>query len=149
EPFERHPEMVLRMEDIAVYSANWETKVDNIRHIQSILEIGFDAMVFLDDNPAEREIVRTNLPDVTVPELPEDPVEWLPFLRRMNLFETASVSAQDAERTAQYRKEGERRVFQKAFANEDEFLSSLEMKCRVEGLTAFNLPRVAQLTQRS
>jgi FkbH-like protein len=149
EPFERHPDMVLRLPDIAVFSANWETKVDNIKHIQSILEIGFDAMVFLDDNPAEREIVRTNLPEVTVPELPEDVVEWLPFLHGLNLFETASVSAEDADRTAHYREEGERRVFQKSFANEEEFLVSLGMTGRVEGLTPFNLPRVAQLTQRS
>lgn len=101
EPFEKHPEMVLRLEDIAVFVANWENKVDNIRHIQQILEIGFDAMVFLDDNPFERNVVREHIPGIAVPELPEDPAEYVPFLRRLNLFETASHSAGDADRTRQ------------------------------------------------
>ena len=77
EPFEKHPDMVLRLDDIAVFMANWETKVDNIRTIQQILNIGFDSMVFLDDNPFERNIVRENIPDITVPELPDDPGEYL------------------------------------------------------------------------
>ena len=64
EPFEKHPDMILRLDDISVFIANWENKVNNIRQIQSILNIGFDSMVFLDDNPFERNIVRENLPDV-------------------------------------------------------------------------------------
>src|SRR5574344_1487576 len=63
EPFEKHPDMVLRLDDIAVFMANWETKVDNIRHIQQILNIGFDSMVFVDDSPFERNMVRENIPD--------------------------------------------------------------------------------------
>ena len=90
EPFEKHPDMVLKLDDIAVFQANWETKVDNIRTIQSILNIGFDSMVFLDDNPFERNIVRENIPGITVPELPEDPGDYLEFLYSQNLFETAS-----------------------------------------------------------
>ncbi len=77
EPFISHPDMKLRLDDIAVFVANWETKVDNIRHIQSILNIGFDSMVFLDDNPFEREMVKQNIPDITVPDLPEDPAEYM------------------------------------------------------------------------
>src|SRR5262249_1948966 len=96
EPFRRHPDMALRLEDIAVFAANWQNKVDNITHIQSILDIGLDAMVFLDDNPAERALVKAALPDVCVPDLPVDPVDYLPFVRRLNLFETASVSGEDA-----------------------------------------------------
>ena len=65
--------MVLKLEDIAVFIANWENKVDNIRTIREILNIGYDSMVFLDDNPFERNMVREHLPDLTVPELPEDP----------------------------------------------------------------------------
>ena len=92
EPFEKHPDMVLKLEDIAVFQANWETKVDNIRTIQRILNIGFDSMVFLDDNPFERNIVRENIPGITVPELPQDPGEYLEYLYSLNLFETASYS---------------------------------------------------------
>ncbi len=149
EPFEKHPDMVLRLADIAVFVANWETKVDNIRHIQSILNIGFDSMVFLDDNPFERNIVRENISGITVPELPEDPAEYLEYLYSLNLFETISFSGEDAERTRQYQVEAERSVLQKSFASEDEFLQSLEMVSIVEPFTKFNTPRVAQLSQRS
>jgi FkbH-like protein len=149
EPFESHPDMVLRMDDFAVFVASWENKADAIRHIQSVLQIGFDSMVFLDDNPAEREIVRRNLPEVCVPELPADPVDYLAFLQRSNLFETVSVTAEDAERTLQYQAEGRRRVLKSSFETEDAFLSSLNMVATVQALTAFNIPRVAQLTQRS
>lgn len=149
EPFEKHPDMVLRLADIAVFVANWETKVDNIRHIQSILNIGFDSMVFLDDNPFERNIVRENIAGITVPELPEDPAEYLEYLYTLNLFETVSFSGEDAERTKQYQVEAERAVLQKSFASEDDFLQSLEMISVVEPFTKFNTPRVAQLSQRS
>ena len=149
EPFEKHPDMVLRLSDIAVFMANWETKVDNIRAIQQILNIGFDSMVFLDDNPFERNIVREHIPGITVPELPEDPADYLEFLYSLNLFETTSYSVTDKDRTKQYQIEAERTSYAKTFTNEAEFLRSLEMVSKVEGFTPFNTPRVAQLSQRS
>ena len=149
EPFEKHPDMVLRLSDIAVFMANWETKVDNIRAIQQILNIGFDSMVFLDDNPFERSIVREHIPGIAVPDLPEDPAEYLEFLYSLNLFETTSYSATDKDRTKQYQIEAERTSYAKTFTNEAEFLRSLEMVSKVEGFTSFNTPRVAQLSQRS
>lgn len=149
EPFEKHPEMVLRLDDIAVFVANWENKVDNIRYIQSILNIGFDSMVFLDDNPFEREIVRNGIPEINVPELPEDPAEYLKYLRTLNLFETASFTDEDEQRTLQYQEEAKRNTLQKSFVNEEEFLENLEMKSDVKSFDQFTTPRVAQLTQRS
>ena len=149
EPFEKHPDMVLKLEDIAVFQANWETKVDNIRTIQQILNIGFDSMVFLDDNPFERNMVRENIPAITVPELPEDPAEYLEFLYSLNLFETASYSNLDKDRTKQYQVEAQRVSLSKTFTNEADFLKSLNMVSVVSGFTKFNTPRVAQLSQRS
>lgn len=149
EPFEKHPDMVLRLDDIAVFIANWETKVDNIRTIQSILNIGFDSMVFLDDNPFERNMVREAIPDICIPELPEDPGDYLEFLYGENLFETVSYSAGDKDRTKQYQIEAQRVEQRKTFANEADFLKSLDMVSKVEGFTPFNTPRVAQLSQRS
>ena len=149
EPFEKHPDMVLKLEDIAVFQANWETKVDNIRIIQQILNIGFDSMVFLDDNPFERNIVRENIPAITVPELPEDPAEYLEYLYSLNLFETASYSNLDKDRTKQYQVEAQRVSLSKTFTNEADFLKSLNMVSVVSGFTKFNTPRVAQLSQRS
>ena len=149
EPFEKHPDMVLKLDDIAVFQANWETKVDNIRTIQSILNIGFDSMVFLDDNPFERNMVRENIKGITVPELPEDPAEYLEHLYSLNLFETASYSNLDKDRTKQYQVEAQRVSLSKTFTNEADFLKSLNMSSVVSGFTKFNTPRVAQLSQRS
>jgi FkbH-like protein len=149
EPFEKHPDMVLKLDDIAVFQANWETKVDNIRTIQGILNIGFDSMVFLDDNPFERNMVRENIPSISVPELPEDPAEYLEYLYSLNLFETASYSNLDKDRTKQYQVEAKRVSLSKTFTNEADFLKSLNMVSVVSGFTKFNTPRVAQLSQRS
>ncbi len=149
EPFEKHPDMILKLNDIAVFQANWETKIDNIRAIQRILNISFDSMVFLDDNPFERNIVRENIPGITVPELPEDPGEYLEFLYEQNLFETASYSLADKDRTRQYQEEAQRASLQKTFNNEADFLQSLNMVSEVSGFTKFNIPRIAQLSQRS
>jgi FkbH-like protein len=149
EPFETHPDMVLRLNDIAVFVANWENKADNIRYIQSVLNISYDSMVFIDDNPFERGMVRQALPDVLIPELPEDPSEYVAFLRELNLFETASYTEEDRERTGQYQVEAKRAVLQQSFANEDEFLESLKMESEVRPFDPFTIPRIAQLSQRS
>ena len=149
EPFEKHPDMVLRMEDISVFKANWNNKADNIRQIQSILNIGFESMVFLDDNPFERNIVRENIPEICVPELPEDPANYLEYLYKLNLFETVSFSNEDTERTKLYQIEALRaKVFQK-FTNEDDFLKNLNMISDIQPFNKFNTPRIAQLSQRS
>ena len=149
EPFEKHPDMVLRLEDIAVFVANWENKADNIRYIQSILNIGFDAMVFIDDNPFEREIVKKNVPLITVPDMPEDCAEYLPYLKSLNLFETSSFTEEDELRTNQYREEAQRNTLLESFTNIEEFLQSLEMKAVVKAFDKFTTPRIAQLSQRS
>ncbi|MEW6599510.1 MAG: HAD-IIIC family phosphatase [Nitrospirota bacterium] len=149
EPFEKHPDMVLRLDDIAVFVANWNTKVDNIRYIQSVLNIGYDSIVFCDDNPVEREIVRTYIPEVTVPELPEDPAEYIVYLRSLNLFETATYSHEDTNRTKLYQQEARRRDVQAEFKNEDDFLKSLAMVSDANAFNSFTIPRIAQLTQRS
>ena len=149
EPFEKHPDMVLKLEDISVFVANWENKADNIRKIQSILNIGFDSMVFLDDNPFERNLVRENLPEVCVPELPEDPANYLEYLYELNLFETASFSENDAERTKQYQIESQRATALESFTNVEEFLKSLNMISDVQEFNNFSKPRVSQLSQRS
>tara|TARA_B110000027_G_C16119081_1_gene301787 strand:+ start:1668 stop:3398 length:1731 start_codon:yes stop_codon:yes gene_type:complete len=149
EPFEKHPEMILKLSDIAVFKANWDNKADNIRHIQSVLNIGFDSMVFLDDNPFERNIVRENIPSITVPELPNDPSEYLEYLYSLNLFETVSYSYSDADRTKQYQVEAQRVTMQKSFTNESEFLKNMDMVSEIKPFDKFNSPRVSQLSQRS
>lgn len=149
EAFEKHPDMVLKLADIAAFKINWENKVDNIRQIQSVLNIGFDSMVFLDDNPFERNMVKESIPAITVPELPEDPANYLEYLYSLNLFETVSFSQEDATRTQQYQKEALRNTTQALYTNESDYLKSLNMLSAVHGFNKFNTPRVAQLSQRS
>src|SRR5258708_3012350 len=117
QPFREHPDMILRLDDIAVFVANWNNKADNIKHIQQALNIGFDSMVYLDDSPFERNLVRELLPAVTVPELPDDPAMVVPHLRSLNLFETASLSKEDLQRTRQYQEEINRHDFQRTFTS--------------------------------
>jgi HAD superfamily phosphatase (TIGR01681 family) len=143
EPFKKHPDMILQLDDFSIFVANWENKVDNIRHIQKVLNIGFDSMVFIDDNPFERNLVREQLTEVTVPELPEDPADYLEYLYSLNLFETASFSEEESGRSKLYQLAAERTVVQRSFTNEDEFLQSLGMIALVESFNAFNTPRVA------
>ena len=148
-PFREHPHMVLKEEDISVFVANWDNKADNIRLIQKTLNIGFDSLVFLDDNPFERNIVREFLPEVVVPDLPEDPSLYLQTLAGLNLFETASFSEADLQRADQYREEAQRELTKTHFTNINDYLTSLGMEIRLERFNAFNLPRIAQLIQRS
>lgn len=149
EPFQHHPDMILHMDDIAVFVANLDNKADNIKHIQRTLNIGYDSMVFLDDNPFERNIVRQNIPDITVPELPEDPADYLEFLYTLNLFETVNYSNEDLERTKHYQNEAQRTAIKDSFINESEFLQNLNMISLVAPFNKFNIPRASQLSQRS
>ena len=148
-PFREHPHMALKEDDISVFVANWDNKADNIRLIQKTLNIGFDSLVFLDDNPFERNIVREFLPEVVVPELPEDPSLYLQSLADLNLFETASFSEADLQRAGQYREEAQRELTKTHFTDINDYLTSLAMEIRLERFNAFNLPRIAQLIQRS
>ncbi len=149
EPFEKHPDMKLRLSDISVFVANWENKADNIRHIKSVLNIGYDSMVFLDDNPFERNLVRSELPEITVPELPEDPADYLSYIHTLNLFETASHSKEDNSRTQKYQEEATRLSNKKSFKSIEGYLESLEMTAMINVFDDFSIPRIAQLTQRS
>lgn len=148
-PFEEHPDMVLRKDDVTIFVANWENKAENIKRIRESLEIGYDSIVFLDDNPFERNSVRAILPDVIVPELPEDPADYIKALSELNLFETTSASAEDSSRADLYRAEFERRSAASTFSNFEEYLHSLKMTIEVARFGPSRLSRIAQLLQRS
>ena len=149
EPFEKHPDMVLKMDDISVFVANWNDKASNIKEIQAILNIGFDSMVFLDDNPFERNLVKQLLPDVEVPDLPEDPSQFLKTLQSLNIFETVGISDEDKKRTELYREESQRTAIKSKSDSIEEFLCGLNMTGSIKSFDKFSIPRVAQLTQRS
>lgn len=149
EPFRSHPEMVLREEDIAVFVANWSPKPDNISVIRETLNIGFDSMVFLDDSPFERNLVRERLPAVIVPELPEDPSDYVRAIAELNLFEVTSFSDEDRRRADLYRGNAQRQRFATSCTDISAYLRSLEMRIVLERFDEFHLTRIVQLLQRS
>ena len=148
-PFKEHPEMILKMEDFAMFVANWENKADNVKKIIQELNLGADSFVFFDDNKFERENVKSFIPEVTVPELPERPEQFLVTLKELNLFETITYSEEDLHRSNQYRTEVTRKEAMTKYSNYEDYLASLEMKAEVKPFDEFFLPRIAQLTQRS
>ncbi len=149
EPFLKNKEMVLSLDDITVFTANWKDKASNIADIQKQLNISYDSMVFIDDNPAERELVKNTIPGITVPDLPNEPEKYLSFIKSLNLFETASFSKEDVIRTNFYHEEFKRNENKKQFSSIDEYLANLEMRASVKPIDNFNYARTAQLTQRT
>jgi len=149
EPFINHPDMILHLDDISIFVVNWENKVDNIKYIQSVLNIGFDSMVFIDDNLFERNIIRKLIPEITVPELPEDPADYVSYLRSLNLFETVSYSDEDSDRTKKYQYEAKRIKFKTNFSSIDDYLKNLNMITEFAEFDDYHIPRIAQLSQRS
>lgn len=148
-PFRENAEMVLRLDDFVAFVANWENKPSNIRSIQQTLNIGLDSILFLDDNPFERAAVRSLLPEVIVPELPEDPAEWVKCLSELNLFEAASFSEEDKKRSELYRREEQRRVSAESAPDFETFLQSLQMQIEVARFVPEHVGRIVQLLQRS
>ena len=149
EPFIKHPDMKIALEDIAVFRANWQNKVDNIRDIARILNIGLDSLVFIDDNPVERNLVREYLPMVAVPELPEDPSGYAQVIEQQLYFETVGFSAEDKDRASYYRTNAMRTELMAKYTDIGEYLSSLVMVSEKGNLDTFYLQRMAQLINKS
>ena len=147
--FRDHPDMLLRLEDIAVFQANWQDKATNLRAIAAALSIGTDSLVLLDDNPAERALVRAELPEVAVPELPPDPADYPAVLLAAGYFETLGFTAEDRARTGHYRADAQRAALESSCVDMDAYLRSLDMTIHFAPFDTVGRPRIAQLTNRS
>ncbi len=148
-PFLENSEMVLKLDDFVAFVANWNNKAQNISVIRDTLNIGFDSMVFLDDNPFERGVVRELIPDVLVAELSEDPAEWIKNLVELNLFESVTVSQEDTRRSELYQQEAARKEAADKAPTFEAFLESLDMRIELSPFSPKNLDRIVQLLQRS
>lgn len=148
-PFGGHPEMVLQRSDIAAFVANWSDKATNIRAIAHQLNIGLDAMVFVDDNPFERELVRQELPMVAVPEVSEDPSLIPDMLADAGYFEAVSVTSDDLARAEQYRLNQEREAMKDASTDLEGYLRNLEMRLVWKRFDPVGLQRITQLTNKT
>jgi len=149
EAFSKHPEMVLSPDMVPVFVANWQDKASNIRTIAKELNIGLDSLVFFDDNPAEREIVRQTLPMVSVPEVPTDPAYYVQCLEDAGYFEAVSYTSDDTHRTRQYAENKKRNALLADATDMDAFLQGLAMEMTVGTFDQINLPRIAQLVNKT
>jgi FkbH-like protein len=148
-PFEKHPEMLLKLEHIAVFQANWNDKATNIRAIAEELSLGLDSMVFLDDNPVERGLVRQLLPQVAVPELPEDPAYYARTLAAGGYFEAVTFADEDLKRAGFYQDNARRASLQSQVGGVDAYLASLDMTITFQPFDATGRARIVQLINKS
>jgi len=148
-PFQKHPDMLLREEHIAVFQANWKDKATNLTAIANELSLGIDALVFVDDNPFERNLVRESVPTVGVLEMPEDPSLYARTLAAAGFFEALTLSPEDLKRSEFYQDNARRATLQKQVGNLQEYLASLEMELTVQPFDAVGRSRIAQLINKS
>jgi FkbH-like protein len=148
-PFREHPEMLLRENHFAVFQANWNDKATNLRSIASELALGLESFVFLDDNPIERNLVRQMLPEVAVPELPEEPALYARVLAAAGYFEAAVFSADDLKRAAQYEDNARRAELQAQVGDLAGYLASLKMEITFQPFDKTGRARITQLINKS
>jgi FkbH-like protein len=148
-PFRDLPDMVLKLDDFVAFKANWDPKPQNIRAIATELNLGLDALAFVDDNPAERALVRSALPTVRVVELPDDPADYPAALDRTGWFEIASLSSEDLERTQQYLANARREEAATATEDYDAYLASLTQQAQVRPFEPAQLDRITQLVNKT
>ncbi|MCP4559944.1 MAG: HAD-IIIC family phosphatase [Bosea sp.] len=149
EPFEKHPEMLLKLSDCAAFVANWTDKASNIRAIAKTLALGLDSFVFLDDNPVERDQVRQALPEVAVPELPDDPALYAPTIFHAGYFESIAFTEEDRQRAELYYKNAQRESIRVEGQSIDEYLRSLEMGMQAHPFDSVGLTRITQLINKT
>jgi FkbH-like protein len=148
-PFREHDEMVLKEDHISVFVANWTDKATNLKAIAQALNIGTDALVFLDDNPAERERVRQELPEVAVPEVGDEPSDYVRLLSLAGYFEAVAFNDEDRKRADMYQANAQRASALQKVGNLDEYLASLGMECTIAPFDDLGRARIAQLINKS
>jgi FkbH-like protein len=149
EAFEKHPYMQLKIEDFACIRANWQDKAQNMREIARELNLGLDSFVYMDDNPAERFLVQSELPEVMTVEMPEDFSEFTRTLMQLDAFEILHLTEEDKQRKYLYQTESKRNELKGQFTDINEYLKALEIVVDICPADTFSIPRIAQLTQRT
>ncbi len=149
EAIHKHPGMILKPEQFAAVRINWGDKSQNLREIAQELNIGVDALAFLDDNPIERQQVRSALPEVFVLDLPSDAMEFARIIRDCPVFERLTLSAEDQRRGAMYQAQREREQLEQNITSREDFYRSLQQEAEIFPLTKATLARIAQLTNKT
>jgi len=149
EVFKKHPHMVLKENNFAAMYINWNDKIANMKALTEELNIGTDSLVFVDDDKANREMIRESFPEINVIELPEDPSLYLKTLMDLNDFNTLQITEEDKKRGNMYAQQRKRTESQKSATDLTEFLKNLNMKVTADKANKFNIPRISQLTQKT
>ena len=151
ECWDKHPSILINESHLSAYKINWKDKPQNIREIAEELNIGLDSIVFIDDNPVERERVRFELPQISVPEYPSHPYMLPEFFKTVyqQYFQIHDLTKEDKNKTEQYKSNLERKGFRRKFTNLDEYFSSLEMQLDLYECNELNISRIAQMTQKT
>lgn len=151
ELWQHNDNMILKREHFSAMRINWQDKATNLRELADELNIGLDSMVFIDDSPAERELVKQLLPMVVVPDFPSKPYQLMPFFKDLvdRYFRVYTVTSEDVAKTEQYRANAQRRAEQSRFADLESYLYSLDMQLDIIPADEHNLPRIAQMTQKT
>lgn len=149
EVFDSNPNMVLSKDDIVAFEINWDSKAENIKKIAERINIGLDSIVFVDDSHFECELVRNQLPEVEVIQLGKNISENASLLRRCRLFNSLTLTEDDKNRNATYKAEQVRKTLQAKYSTMDEYLSSLNMKAVIRRNMTEDVPRIAQMTQKT
>ena len=147
--FDEHPEMLLKRTDIAAFVANWDDKAKNLRRIAEQLNIGVDSLVFVDDNPFERNLIRSEIPTVAVPEVPDDPALIPRCLADAGYFEAVAVTDEDRQRSRQYQVNLERNELQAQAADLPTYLRSLQMQLVWKPFDRIGMSRIVQLINKT
>jgi len=144
-----HPEMILKEDNFSSLRINWRDKAANIVEIANELNIGLDSLVFIDDNPRERERIKTELPQVETPDFPDMPYDLVKFFFQLyqTYFQVYKLSNEDLKKTEQYKDNAKRNRLLKSFNSMDEYIKNLEIELKF--MVNKNLPRVAQMTQKT
>jgi FkbH-like protein len=149
--FEDHPDMILKKADFVAHRINWNNKAVNIREIAEELNIGIDSIVFIDDNPVERALVGQLEPEVTLADFPDRPYELIAFFQKVyqEYFLIYQLTAEDLVKTEQYKANSIRSQNSKGFESISDYLVSLNTIVSISKADTFNIPRIAQLTQKT
>lgn len=149
ETFRENPNMILSLDDISCFMANWDDKATNIERIAKTLNIGIDSLVFVDDNHAEREIIRQNHPEVLVIDLPENPDGYVPALYNSGAFDWTEITEEDVLRSNTYIANAKREELLRSNVDYDAYLQSLEMESQILPVDESNCERFVQLINKS
>ena len=151
ECFKTRDDMVLKYDDFVIHSINWNSKVDSIKNIVKQLNIGLDSVVFIDDNPRERELIKSSLPEVLVPDFPQEPYELTSHFSPIFLknFGCKQITDEDKNKKTQYEHMLKSNSLRQSFANENDFIRELKINLTIVKMDETNIARFSQLINKS